>query len=132
MEECPVLGLSHITFAVSDLQRSVDFYVGALGAKVLLRSERMAYLDAGGVWLALNLQVGKTKIDETSYTHVAFHVSESLLEASSQRLANLGVKSDPGRIREAGEGRSIYFRDPDGHLLEFHTGSLLERLKSYK
>ena len=49
-----------------------------------------------------------------------------------KRLKRIGVKLQPGRAREDGEGRSLYFHDPDGHLLEFHTGNLETRMQTYQ
>ncbi len=47
-------------------------------------------------------------------------------------LRSLGAAIRPGRSREAGEGRSLYFHDPDGHLLEVHSSSLETRLAAYR
>ncbi len=38
---------------------------------------------------------------------------------------------EPGRSCEEGEGRSVYFRDPEGHLFELHTGDLETRIRRY-
>jgi catechol 2,3-dioxygenase-like lactoylglutathione lyase family enzyme len=68
-----------------------------------------------------------------SMNHVAFHLEEHELEASIARLQAAGVKvsvpvvvnhddSPMGVSREMNEGvwvRSVYFRDPNGIMLEF-------------
>ncbi len=68
-----------------------------------------------------------------SMNHVAFHLEEAELEASIARLQSAGVKvsvpvvvnhddSPMGVSREMNEGvwvRSVYFRDPNGIMLEF-------------
>ncbi|SEQ75047.1 hypothetical protein SAMN05216362_12529 [Piscibacillus halophilus] len=46
------------------------------------------------------------------------------------RLINLDMK--PPRPRISGEGYSIYFYDYDHNLFELHTGTLEERLSTYK
>ena len=51
----PVHGLNHVTFSVSDLDKSILFYQSVFEAKLLLRAERMAYLELSGLWLALNV-----------------------------------------------------------------------------
>jgi catechol 2,3-dioxygenase-like lactoylglutathione lyase family enzyme len=65
--------------------------------------------------------------------HVAFHLDEDELEASIARLQAAGVKvsipmvlnhddSEMGVARDLHEGvwvRSVYFRDPNGIMLEF-------------
>lgn len=68
-----------------------------------------------------------------SMNHVAFHLDEDELEGSIARLQAAGVKvsvpvvvnhddSPAGASREMHEGvwvRSVYFRDPNGIMLEF-------------
>lgn len=94
----------------------------------------MAYYDVGGVWFALNVQqdISRNEIEE-SYTHLAFAVTEEELEEQKERFQRLGLSYTHGRPRDKEhEGDSIYFRDPDGHLFEFHTGSLEGRIQYYK
>ncbi|MBC8135890.1 MAG: VOC family protein, partial [Fibrella sp.] len=62
-------------------------------------------------------------------THLAFTVEAQDMANWEQRLRNLGVTLLPGRTRSEEEGQSLYFADPDGHLLELHTGSLQQRLQ---
>ncbi|EZH64580.1 hypothetical protein DH09_18795 [Bacillaceae bacterium JMAK1] len=126
--------LNHITYSVSDLARSMAFFENALGAKRLVEGEKMAYYDIGGVWFALNVQqdISRNEIEE-SYTHLAFTVTEEELEEQKERFQRLGISYTLGRPRDKEhEGDSIYFRDPDGHLFEFHTGSLEGRIQHYK
>ena len=125
-----IKGINHITFAVADLEASIVFYRQALGADLRFQSERTAYFDLAGLWLALNVQ-DLPRQGNTSYTHVAFTVEEAEMDEMKTYLQALGVAIKLGRSREAGEGRSLYFHDPDGHLLEVHSGSLETRLAAY-
>ena len=82
----------------------------------------------GGIWLAA-MEGNPT---EPSYRHIAFQVSESDLPIFESRLIALGVKIKPARSRIEGEGQSLYFYDFDDNLFELHTGTLLQRLESYR
>jgi catechol 2,3-dioxygenase-like lactoylglutathione lyase family enzyme len=54
---------------------------------------------------------------------VAFSIPADELAAWEARLAGAGVEIE-GRTRWPRGGDSIYFRDPDGHLLELATPGL--------
>lgn len=125
-----IQGLNHITFAVSDLERATEFYTGVLGAEVLLRGGKTVYMDLAGIWLALNLEPGARAAE--TYTHIAFSVAEEELEHYRRRLREAGIEMLPDRTRHPREGRSLYFRDPDGHLLELHTKTLQDRVEYYR
>ncbi len=60
--------------------------------------------------------------------HFAFLVSEEEFDASFGRIKKKGLefwadpaRSKPGEINHHDGGRGVYFRDPDGHLLELIT-----------
>ncbi len=127
-----IKGISHITFSVSDLAASAAFYQQVFDAKLLFLGEGIAYFDLAGLWLALNVQTDIPRQEvRRSYTHIAFAVDEADLIEMEQRLQSLGVPTLPGRTRAVGEGLSLYFTDPDGHLLEVHAGDRKTRLKAY-
>ncbi|SFT96979.1 Glyoxalase/Bleomycin resistance protein/Dioxygenase superfamily protein [Kosakonia arachidis] len=47
--------VNHLTLAVSDLARSVDFYHQLLGLKLHARWDNGAYLTCGELWLCLSV-----------------------------------------------------------------------------
>jgi fosfomycin resistance protein FosX len=131
----PILGISHITFIVRDLERMAMLLREGLGAAEVYDSQeknfslsREKFFLIGGVWLAV--MEGEPRA-ERSYQHLAFKVSTEQLPEFQTRLLALGVEVKPPRSRVEGEGQSLYFYDFDNHLFELHTGTLEERLKRY-
>ncbi|MBT1064128.1 fosfomycin resistance glutathione transferase [Bowmanella sp. Y26] len=119
-------GLNHITLAVADVQRSVDFYTLLLGFKGHARWQRGAYLSLGELWLCLSLDKPEPAQD---YTHLAFSLDKADFEPFCQRLQQAGTSLWKDN---SSEGESLYFLDPDGHKLEAHVGDLTSRLHSLR
>lgn len=128
-------GISHVTFIVRDLARSARLWCEGLGASEVYDSaprnfslSREKFLVLGGVWVALMEGVPGTR----SYRHVAFRADEDDIPACEARLRALGVEIRPPRPRVPGEGLSLYFYDYDDNLLELHSGTLEQRLRTYR
>lgn len=114
---------------VEDLDRSADFYERVLGLEVMSRASRMISIDAGGgSVLLLFLRGGSTEGSEfpggwipphdgSGRAHFAFAVDAEDLDAWRGRLAehHVGIESE---VTWGRGGRSLYFRDPDGHSVE--------------
>jgi catechol 2,3-dioxygenase-like lactoylglutathione lyase family enzyme len=118
-----IIGINHLTLAVSDLGRSVAFYSDLLGFSIRMRGPSSAYLEAGTLWLALVLdpQVRRGPLPE--YSHAAFSVAPSELPLLATKLASVGVAR-----WKPGDPSSFYFLNPDGHKLELHSGDIHSRL----
>ena len=112
----------------------MTFYINVFAVQPLLVKPKTVYFEIAGIWLALNLQedIPRQEIYQ-SYTHIAFSAKEKDLDTLRARLQRAGATIEEGRQRNPErEGQSIYFRDLDGHLLEFHTGTLEQRLDYYR
>lgn len=121
-----VAALNHITLAVSDLQRSFEFYVGLLGMTPHVRWARGAYLSAGDLWLCLSTEKARPARD---YTHIALTIEAAALPYWQRRFSEEQVSLWK---ENTSEGDSLYFLDPDGHQLELHAGDLQSRLRSLR
>ena len=119
-------GLNHITIAVTDLERSLNFYANLLGMTLHVRWETGAYLSLGDVWFCLSCDEAKPSQD---YSHIAFDVAESNFDEFAEKLRVANVIEWK---QNKSEGLSLYFLDPDGHKLEIHSGNLQSRLESMK
>ncbi|WP_444957946.1 fosfomycin resistance glutathione transferase [Microbulbifer sp. ZKSA002] len=119
-------GLNHITLAVSDVDRSAQFYMGILGFSGQVKWNSGAYLSLNDLWLCLSLSTPEPR---NVYTHIAFNISESNFERFAGLLKEHNVKEWK---KNSSEGNSMYILDPDGHQLEIHAGSLRSRLESLK
>jgi len=58
--------------------------------------------------------------DGSGQLHLAFAIPSSELDAWEAWLKECGVAIEEKKTWQRG-GRSLYFRDPDGHLLELAT-----------
>jgi catechol 2,3-dioxygenase-like lactoylglutathione lyase family enzyme len=85
-----IRGASHLTFAASDLDRSVRFYAEWLGFALRARWDEGAYLETGGLWIALILDpFAPHATNNFSYTHVAFAVDADAFAELRERLLDL-------------------------------------------
>ncbi|WP_410769068.1 metallothiol transferase FosB [Fontibacillus sp. BL9] len=125
-------GINHLCFSVSDLAKSVDFYQKAFDAKLLVTGRSLAYFDLNGLWLALNQEEADRSRYTRTYTHIAFTIEEGDWNNWMDKLEQAGAEVLPGRARDERDHRSVYFLDPDGHMFEFHTGTLADRMEYYK
>jgi len=120
---------------VDDLGRAAKFYEDVLALPVLTADQRFRAYDVGGLSVLLVFQRGATlqtvrmpggtipPHDGHGPLHVAFAVGKDELAAWERRLGEHGVAIE-GRTDWSRGGQSIYFRDPDGHLLELATPGL--------
>lgn len=124
-----IKGINHITFSVSNLNRSFDFYKNILDFSPLMKNKKSAYFLAGDTWFCIEEDPEVRSNSLPEYTHIAFTVNESDFESVSDKIK----KSKAVIFKEnKSEGNSLYFLDPDGHKLEIHVGDWQTRLQNYK
>jgi catechol 2,3-dioxygenase-like lactoylglutathione lyase family enzyme len=109
-----ITGINHVTLAVRNLERSLAFYTESLGCRLRARWKRGAYLEAGTLWLCL--EVAERVAATTDDSHIALTVDSVALDGVMRWKENRS------------EGASLNLLDPDGHKLELHVGDLESRL----
>jgi catechol 2,3-dioxygenase-like lactoylglutathione lyase family enzyme len=67
-----ITGINHLTFSIRDLDNSLAFYTEILGFRTLARWPRGAWLQAGGLWIALLVDEKVRNVEMPEYTHIAF------------------------------------------------------------
>jgi catechol 2,3-dioxygenase-like lactoylglutathione lyase family enzyme len=116
--------LDHVVIAVSDFVRSTAFYRDVLGAEIVEIDGRVAYRIGGQ---QLNVHGPGVQPVMVARIPVVPGNSDLCFEwdgpigAAVERLRTRGVHVEAGPMTRGGakgRGRSVYFRDPDGTLLE--------------
>ena len=130
-----LVGVLETVLYVDAFERACPFYEQVLGLNSIYRDTRLAAYDVGarGVLLLFlrghSLQTVKLPggtippHDGSGPVHIAFSIASDELAAWETQLAGAGVAIE-GRTKWPRGGESIYFRDPDGHLVELATPGL--------
>lgn len=121
---CPELtGLLESALYVDDLERSAGFYARVFGFARLRADERMIAIAVKPGQVLLLFRKGGSLAqghDGDGRLHLAFAVPAAALDAWERWLLQNGVPIEDRKAWPLG-GRSLYFRDPDQHLLELAT-----------
>jgi catechol 2,3-dioxygenase-like lactoylglutathione lyase family enzyme len=122
---------------VDDLERAARFYADVLELKALFADARLHAFAVGGRNVLLLFRRGASletakmpggtipPHDGSGPVHVAFGIPGEELAAWEARLRAHDIAIE-GRTDWPRGGHSIYFRDPDGHLVELATPGLWE------
>jgi catechol 2,3-dioxygenase-like lactoylglutathione lyase family enzyme len=131
----PLASVLETSLYVDDLERARAFYEGLMGLRRIFGDNRMTALDVGGQSaLLLFLRGGSTggavtpggtipPHDGSGPLHFAFAITADALADWERHLGANGVAIE-GRVTWPRGGTSVYFRDPDGHLVELATPGL--------
>ena len=115
---------------VDDLERARSFYETVMGLESMIADGRLVALDAGNATVLLLFRRGASPgagdgdgipdHDGHGRVHFAFAVDADDLDAWRRHLEALNIAIEFERDWPKG-GTSLYFRDPDGHLVELAT-----------
>ncbi len=123
-----VNGILETSLYVENPARSAEFYRRVFGFEVIdvpedqvTESARLVPMRAGDRDVLLLFKKGATHdTDAAGSIHVAFGIARSDLPAWETWLRAQGIEIESRKKWKYG-GEALYFRDPDGHLLEVVT-----------
>ena len=124
-------GVDHLALICSDMARTIEFYTEVVGMtlnKVTPNRDEPSsthiFLDMGGAnYLAFfdfpKKGAAKTERGVGSMHHLAMKGTPAQYARALKTLRERGIQHD---VHGAEDKGSVYFRDPDGILLEITTG----------
>ncbi|HKX46793.1 MAG TPA: VOC family protein [Planctomycetota bacterium] len=126
-----VRALDHLAITVRDVDATLDFYRRALDAEVLyedlFRAGKLpvCLLQVGASRLSIHPAAAPAKPHARAVTPGSADFCfrwDGPIEAAQRKLESAGIEIEEGPVpRPAADGlpgRSLYFRDPDGNLVE--------------
>ncbi|MCU0562565.1 MAG: VOC family protein [Desulfobacterales bacterium] len=122
----PGARIGHVHLKVSDMDRSLDFYCGALGFQLVQRyGPGAAFVSAGGYHHHIGLNTWESKggsppaAGTTGLYHVAIvYPTRAALAEALRRLIAAGVPLDGAS--DHGVSEALYLTDPDGNGIELY------------
>jgi catechol 2,3-dioxygenase-like lactoylglutathione lyase family enzyme len=122
-------GLDHVALGVRDIERSVQWYRDVLGLERLypgMWNGVPTFIGKGNTGIALfpakpDAKPASSSHGELRMLHLAFRADRKNFLAAQRELEKRGIRFE---FQDHEISHSIYFRDPDGHLLEITTYEL--------
>jgi glyoxylase I family protein len=122
--------VDHVAITVKDLAKSIEFYKDKLGFSVIREGDTptqkmvfvgndLAELELFEIKKGVAKEVPPLKADEVGIKHIAFHVDN--LEGMVEEMKKKGVKFTT-EINKRGSRSHIFFKDPDGTILQLLQG----------
>jgi len=122
-----LIGLSHVAILVTDIERSLEFYLRMPGVAEKFRLNK----EDGSVWL-IYLEVGTGQFIElfpkgqgpyqrlvnAGYTHCCLEVDD--IYAWHRELIEAGITPKAEPKLGADGSLQLWIEDPDGNPIEFH------------
>ena len=118
----------HTMLRVGDLQRSIDFYTGPMGMRLLRTTERpeqkysLAFVgyaanpEQAEIELTWNHGVGEYELG-TAFGHIAIGVADVKATCEAIRAKGGAVTREPGPVK-GGTTVIAFVTDPDGYKIE--------------
>jgi len=115
--------LNHTIVPARDKVAAARFFARIFGLRYSGKSDYFAPVR-------VNKQLTLLFDDDTKFEshHYAFHVSKAEFDAILARIKKAGIaygsapwSLDDGELNDWNGGRGVYFRDPNGHVLELMT-----------
>lgn len=130
-------GLYEVHLPVTDIKRSIDFYINKLGFELAFGdrgdpSVLLLYKKGNTRWMLGLFETDQIDHRHPAEYHISFRVSETNADHMISFLRNLNIRPlHPSTVPDLGgkemkepivhgwmPAASVFFRDPDGHLLE--------------
>ncbi len=115
--------ISHLAFDVSDMEKSLDFYVGKLGFEKIFSIENeqgkpwIEYLKVcSGQFIEL-FYGGMTDAPKSNYSHLCLQVDD--IYEIERKMKELGVEIDVPAKQGKDTNYQCWVHDPDGNRIEF-------------
>ena len=118
------LSLDHLVLTVADIDRTCSFYERALGLKTVVFGEGRRALAFGDQKINLHqsaLEIAPHAARPTPGSSDLCFLTGTPLAEVVTHLGRVGVTIELGPVKRTGARGpilSVYFRDPDGNLLE--------------
>ena len=122
-------GIDHVALAVQDVRSSARWYQDVLGLERLYEEawgDSPAVVGIRGTAIALfpvrdSAPKPLPDGDVIAMRHIAFRANAENFATAQRELSARGLEFE---FQDHGISRSIYFRDPDGHVIEITTYAL--------
>jgi len=130
-----ISGIAETAVHVEDLARSLQFYQGLFGFKKIAADDRLVALRVtrDQVFLIFKRNATLAPVETPGGTipphstdgqaHFAFTIPHVEWDAWQQQVQSRGITIE-SVVNWSPGVRSLYFRDPDGHLVELSTPGL--------